>query len=249
MKKSRKKKLITAILTASLLVLCACSGKSGPDEKAAPSTSRDSSAVMPQRGPSEPEQNGLDLSLQLQQKYAGGGSDAYEIMQPLFNLPEDYCFEFPNAAAKYAEFEGRQDAVEVFIDANLQYPFHVTDVVDYDYDSNTLLVKPSNLFSAVNIVTDYDAWGTWGNAPKYWLVQYEDIETGETLAKPRVTMFTVKKAVGTPTIKFELTEGGYAQLSWKPVEGAVKYEIYQITGSDTTGITTASLHLAGETTA
>lgn len=248
-----KTKSIVALALASMLALSACSGKSNPADTATTEASTEATTQTPEptEETSEPEQEvaqGItndELTAQLRQRYAGGSE--YEILEPMFNLPEDYIFEFPNAAEKYSTVEGRDGAIEVFIDSELKYPFPSSYVLDFDYDNGTLQVKPASIFSAIPIVTD-DSWGVWGNAPKLWLKINEDIETGNKLEKPQVAMFTIRRELNTPTVSFSVSETGYAQLSWRPVENATKYEVYQLSGSTEKGLTSSMLHLAGETT-
>ena len=252
MRKLRAKSTV-AIVLASMLALSACSGRSNTADTATTEASTEATTQTPEPAAetTEPEQETSqgftndELTAQLRQRYAGG--QEYETLEPMFNLPEDYVFEFPNAAEKYSTVDGREGAVEVFIDPELKYPFPSSYVTDYDYDTGAFLVKPATIFSSIPIVTD-DSWGVWGNAPKLWLKINEDIETGQKLDKPQVAMFTIRRALNTPTVNFAVTETGYAQLSWRPVANATRYEVYQLTGSEEKGLTSAMLHLAGETT-
>ena len=63
----------------------------------------------------------------------------------------------------------------------------------------------------------------WGNRGTLYMVQMVDLETGEPLEKPVVTVMTVKGELDAPDVTFDQTDDGVARFQWEPVEGAEQY--------------------------
>lgn len=77
----------------------------------------------------------------------------------------------------------------------------------------------------------------WGNLSEYYMVQYVDLQTGETLAKPLVTVFTVKHEIlNAPSVKVTINEEGLPQFSWDEVKGAENYYVISISHSAEGGL-------------
>lgn len=63
----------------------------------------------------------------------------------------------------------------------------------------------------------------WGLSPNYYLVQYLDT-SGEELAKPIVTKFTVKQQLPAPTSTIDASlPGGDLAITWTEIDGADEY--------------------------
>ena len=61
----------------------------------------------------------------------------------------------------------------------------------------------------------------WGNLPQYYMVQYVDLETGEKLEKPIVTVFTVDSEVkNAPRVTLGINEEGFPVFRWKKSAGS-----------------------------
>lgn len=192
-----------------------------------------------------------ELSGSLKQKYAGSESDKYQWANPIYNVERNHEFVYEQVGTRYMDEDTMYDDVKVYIDNDFTYP--IMPDIEYDVEKETLTIKPTEGVTALNFIsdedtdTDYDS-RDWGNAPKYWIVQYNDFATGEALSKPVVTLFTVKSDIAAPTITFDVDEKGYARLSWKAVEGADSYRIYEMDESAEYGISLESPYLIGETT-
>ena len=77
----------------------------------------------------------------------------------------------------------------------------------------------------------------WGNLPQYYMVQYVDLETGEKLEKPIVTVFTVDSEVkNAPRVTLGINEEGFPVFRWKKVPGAERYYVMSMTSSRKDGI-------------
>ncbi|MCL1896247.1 MAG: transglutaminase-like domain-containing protein [Clostridiales bacterium] len=72
---------------------------------------------------------------------------------------------------------------------------------------------------------DLGEFNDWGNMPRYYLVQWVDLETGEKLEKPIVQVFEVEAELPAPKAEFFVDEFGLASYRWEKVEGAERYII------------------------
>lgn len=69
----------------------------------------------------------------------------------------------------------------------------------------------------------------WGTLSQYYMVSEVNLETGEKLEKPEITVIKIKSEISkAPQMKFTQTENGEAKFYWQPVEGATEYLIFQI---------------------
>lgn len=73
--------------------------------------------------------------------------------------------------------------------------------------------------------------GKWGLADAYYIAQTMDLETGQALPKPKVTMFTVTGDLSAPMASFTTDDNGFANFTWSPVKGATDYAIVSIANS------------------
>lgn len=192
------------------------------------------------------------LSNRLKQKYAGSESSKYEYANPVYNVERDHAFVFEQVGARYQEDETYYDDICVYIDSNFIHPI-VPEMI-YDPDEQTLTICPDDYYNQALRYSEDDSDDesddgvkNWGNAPKYWIVQYNDFASGKPLAKPIVTLFTVKAELDAPTVVFDTDERGYARLSWEPVPGAAGYRVYEMTESAEYGISLETPYLIGET--
>ena len=71
-----------------------------------------------------------------------------------------------------------------------------------------------------------DAGADWGNIGTLYLAKYWDMQTGEPLMKPEVSIITLEGEVAAnPRIEFSVAEDGRASLRWEPLEDAQAYVI------------------------
>ena len=87
----------------------------------------------------------------------------------------------------------------------------------------------------VPVLEENEGKASWGSAPIYYLrINYDRFSTEVTkLDTPAVIPFTVKAPVSTPYPEGSTDDKGNYRLRWRPVKGAVKYEIYSTeTASD-----------------
>lgn len=117
------------------------------------------------------------------------------------------------------------DCFSVYYDSDLTQEAIIS--VEGDYDAKTVTVKPSLTFNSEESQSSLGDDGTWGSRSKFWLVQNVNLQTGKMLEKPMITVFTTKEEMNTPTVTQGIAEDGNYCLSWKPVEDADYYEVYE----------------------
>lgn len=210
---------MAAVLAASMLTGCM--------EKE--SKTVDKSQVMTEesgKGSSNARGNGNSkgsaLVEQIKTKYAGESN--YDYAEPLYNLPEDYVFTFENLSEEFFALE-EYECINVYSDSALTQRVDIS--IDEDYDTMSMTVKPGLVFNLNDPQGSSDSDGTWGSRSKFWMAQYYDIDTGEPLEKPLVTVFTIARDLGTPTLQQLVKNDGYYALNWSEVEGADYYEVYE----------------------
>lgn len=251
MKNKRNMKKAASVLMLLVFLTGAIAG-CGKKEPAVSDSGREvESDESLEKGDIKADSRDNELSSSLKQKYAGSESNQYEYANPVYNVERDHQFVYEQVGTRYMEEDTMYDDIKVYIDNDFINP--IMPDMEYDPDKQTLTISPIKGVTALNFTgedsddMDYDT-RNWGNAPKYWIVQYNDLVTGEALSKPVVTLFTVKAELDAPTVTFDIDEKGYARLSWKSIPGADSYKIYEINESAEYGISLEWPYLIGETT-
>lgn len=163
-----------------------------------------------------------ELTEQIKMKYSGESN--YEYAEPMYNLPNDYVFQFDNLSEEFFDLE-EYECFVVYSDSALTQR---VDTENYeDYDTMTMTISPGLVFNLDEEESSFESDGTWGGRSKFWLVQYYDIATGEELEKPIVTIFTIARDLDTPTLEQYVQTDGYYALDWSEVPGADYYEVYE----------------------
>lgn len=189
---------------------------------------------------------------QIRSKYQG--EDIYDYAKPKINVSRDEEFQeklgFDLADGKFQKFS---ELVDVYQDSGLTQS--ISAHYEWDSDTKTLTIAPplSEPGSIFTTGVETDAPGNdgtsatlfdkgekkdWGNLSEYYMVQYVDFNTGEKLAKPIVTVFTVKHEIeSAPKVSMKLNKQGLPEFSWKKVKGASSYYIMTIPYSKDRGFT------------
>ncbi|MBQ8247340.1 MAG: transglutaminase domain-containing protein [Lachnospiraceae bacterium] len=143
--------------------------------------------------------------------------------QPIYDLPKDYVFEF-----ECSEEAGMlvHDAFKVYNSPKY------TNVGGMRFNWNTyengkITVAPSGALYMDETGSSNVDDGTWGSLNELYLIQYIDLETGETLERPIVTPFTIQHDLEEPIVTQSVNENSCYTLSWKAVPGAVEYRVYE----------------------
>ncbi len=143
----------------------------------------------------------------------------------MYNLAEDHVFEFEcSKEASYLSYKAfevyaTQDYTNAFRRYNKNY-----------VEDGKIKVAPGDVVELGEDGSHDVNNGTWGSLNRLYLVQFIDLQTGEDLEKPIVTPFSVKHDLDAPTVSQGVDESNCYKLSWKPVDGASKYVVFEHTG-------------------
>lgn len=218
------------ILAAASVLLTACGGQ---DQKSSEKATMETAK----------------LADSIRKKY----NEKYEYAEPIRGVARDerlklkMGFDIMNAG-----FTEYTQIVNVYKDPELTY--QIGSHFEWDEKTKELSVTPPR-WSIGGIMSeglDEDAPGyhaanaslfdkgelnDWGNLPQYYMVQYVDLETGEKLEKPIVTVFTVDSEVkNAPRVTLGINEEGFPVFRWKKVPGAERYYIMSMTSSEKMGL-------------
>ena len=231
MKRKRNGRGCLAMLLSACMVfgmLTGCGGDRGtsaeiPSSSGNETVSSEVSAVPDVEGGTD---GGGDISLiaSIKENFSAAVlSENYNKGQ--YNLASDYVFEFPcSEAAGYLAFK----AFGVYASPNFTENFRTYN--RNTYENGVIRVAPGDVVQLdANGSRDINK-GTWGSLNELYLVQFIDLETGKDLEKPIVTPFSVRHDVKAPVIAQGVDEKNNYTLSWKPVEGAKQYVVYEYFG-------------------
>lgn len=229
------KKLVT-VLTVSVL-LAGCSQKeSGTSET-------EGTAI--QEDVTSPQENGNALAEELKKKYAGAGAGDYS--GDVIEVRRDESATLTLGFNPWEKDLDIDESFAIYQDADLKYP---VEAGDYDFDESTgiLTIEPpyygiaemdSSEIDLGHLSGNYmmeDEGHGWGNLAQYYLKTTVDLETGEPIANPVITVIRVKSEIPTaPQLMFDQTEDGYARFSWQAVPGADGYLLFMINKDEETG--------------
>ena len=222
----------TALLAAAVLALTACQGTGGGED-----SRKEEAAMAAQK-----------LADSIRQKYDG----QYDYTDPMWGVSRDEKLTLQMGFDIYdSDFTEYTQIVNVYQDAELKHP--AGSHFEWDEETKELSVTPPRWeaggISAAGL--DESAPGydpaqdslfekgelkDWGNLPRYYMVRYVDTETGDTLDKPVVTVFTVDHEVSrAPKVSMGINEEGLPVFRWNEVPGADKYYVMTMDWSEENG--------------
>ncbi len=238
MKRKSHRMGIGMLLTASLL-LTACQVQGETNGKKEEGQTKEKQTVM------ETEK----LADSIRQKY----EEKYVYAEPIKGVARDehlklqMGFDIMNS-----EFTEYTQIVNVFKDAELTQA--VGSHFEWNEETKELEVTPPR-WSVGGIMSeglgeedpgyhpadaslfDKGELNDWGNLPQYYMVQYVDLETGEALEKPIVTVFTVNFEVArAPRVSLAIDKDGMPIFRWKEVKGAERYYVMSMSYSEENGL-------------
>lgn len=167
----------------------------------------------------------------------GASASNYAYAESQYGLAEDYVFEFEasdvvgnnsyDSFQVYRSEEALQYAIDEFLESGTtsNKGLYVTTKT---YEDGKLKIAPH---SSMEIDDEgiHDVNGSsWGVYNRLFLVQFVDLETGEALDNPIVTIFSIDHKMDAPMVKQGLNDSKHYQLSWEAVPGATSYGIYEI---------------------
>ena len=162
-------------------------------------------------------------------------------------------------------FEIRKDIAPSGQGAQYTPPFSVysdaTLTVDLgfsvaSYGSQGLAIAPNPIplmtRSQASPLADITGNSGWGLLPMYYLVQYNDLDTGKLLERPIVRRIRVSDEgfLSRPqNVAVNEEDNGTFTVSWDPVEGAESYYLVHLNSTDIKGVTHLNPKLMAETSA
>ena len=137
------------------------------------------------------------------------------------------------------------ELVALYKDPELTYL--ITPRWSYDEERQMVILEPGNYptgrisagFLSTEQVTKYshnqyhlfakDTGMDWGNLGTIYMAVYKDLETGEDLDTPVVSIVSLTGEIeDTPAIRFSVSDDGRASLQWDPIEGAEEYFVCKV---------------------
>ena len=225
----------TALLTAAVLALTACQGTGGTGDG---EDSREEEAAMAAQ----------KLADSIRQKY----DEKYEYTDPIRGIARDEKLTLQLGFDIYdTDFTEYTQIVNVYQDTELKHP--AGSHFEWDAEAKELSITPPRWeaggISAAGLDESDPGYDPaqdslfekgeledWGNLPRYYMVRYVDTETGETLDKPVVTVFTVDHEVNrAPKVSMRINEEGLPVFHWNEVPGAEKYYVMTMNWSEENG--------------
>lgn len=181
------------------------------------------------------------LAQSVKEKFTENELYGYTYGEPIKGLKRDEVITIPvGFDFEDADIEYWNEMFAIYQDPELKHP--LSPVCEYDKETGAITAAPPN-YPVGNISTigltveevrkyehnDYmihghDAGSDWGNMGTLYLARYMDMETGERLDTPMVSIITLEGEVEkNPRITFSIAEDGRASLYWEPLENAKEY--------------------------
>lgn len=224
-----KKSISVLLLTSLMLSITACGSNTDNTPKIDEATTKETEETNEtQNIIEEIEKDKVDVLNFINTNYSSSADAMSETYNsPLYNLPNDYVFEFDcsEAASAYT-----YKAFKVFDNSNYEDLYNCS-YAKVEYNDGKLTVSPDSVLYLNNTGSSHINDGTWGSLNKLYLVQYIDLETGKDLKKPIVTPFTIEHDLTSPTITQGVDENNSYIISWEPIEGAVEYRVFEHFGN------------------
>ncbi|MDE7444899.1 MAG: hypothetical protein K2N15_04235 [Lachnospiraceae bacterium] len=236
---------IAAGLAASLLLTGCAQGGADQEETNTQINAQEGEAG--ENNTEEAEDNG--------EKESSGNSDSNQLAEELKEKYAAEAGEYDGNVIKvnrdeslqielgYNPWLSDQDLSESFViyqDADLKYPVEAGSY-EYDEEAGVLIIEPPFYGIAEidsdeidlshlngNYITEYEECG-WGTIPQYYLAANVDIQTGEPINTPVITVIKINAEIAqAPSLVFDQTEDGYARFHWQEVKGAEGYLLFMI---------------------
>lgn len=204
------------------------------------------------------------LAASIQEKYAGESLYGYTYGDPIEGVERMGTMEFELGYDPFSlGVEYWTEIYTIYEDPELTQKLGAT--YSYDEETKTLTLSPPETGVPCLIATSsldvetvnryphniyylYDKGdGTsWGNLGTAYLACYKDIETGEELDEPVVSIITFMGEIEeAPKLTYSITEDGRPEFAWNAVEGAEEYMVCRTDRSEKSGY--GSLRVLGIT--
>lgn len=256
------KRGIVIILAASML-LTGCGGGTAGEESAAveeteenekeeasdikaaegeETTEEKESKVADSDGESAAAGNS-ELADALRKKYAG--AEAGEFDGNVIKVDRGDSIKLEIGFNPWDGDESIYESIVFYQDAELKYPVEV-GMYDYNMDDGILTIEPPYYGINEMYSTEIDLSHlsgnylnenedpAWGTLSQYYMASYVDLQTGEALQTPNITVVKINHEITTaPQLTFSQTDDGYAKFTWKEVPGAEGYLLFMINKDET----------------
>lgn len=238
-------KAMAAILAASMLMTgCGASLRTTEETSAqeeAKETKEERNKENDDESAKDKASAGNALAEDLQKKYAGAG-DTAEYSGNVIKVGRTDSLEIELGYNPWDTETSIFDSFIIYQDAELQYPVEAGNF-DYNAETGILTVEPpffgiAEMGSSDDVdlsnwsgsyLNDDESTGGWGTLPQYYFATNVDVETGEPLDKPVITVIKIKAEIpNAPQVTFDQTEDGLARFSWDEVPGADGYLVFTI---------------------
>lgn len=229
-----KKKLVVTILLAGL-VLSGCQSQNDKQVKESPSENKQIQLSQ--------------LTAEVKEKYEE--SNDYETEKQYLDRDEIMTLDigFDPVELGYKNFT---EIINVFQDVNLTQKVQPTYTMNEEKTEIEIAppkYKPAGI-SNFNLEKDDYGFQTsdtslfqtdeaqdWGNLPEYYMAVFVDLETGEKLDKPKVTIFSVNQEIpGMLRAKVTLNEEGIPEISWNKLNNAAYYYVIEYNYTEENGL-------------
>lgn len=241
----------TALLLVAVLTLSGCGGNANQSVESETEEEQTDQQTDQQietedadadQAESEAESaSGADTALvdELKKKYSAAEKNEYD--GNVIKVKRDQSVELKIGYNPWDRDTSPMDDFIVYQDADLKFPVEIGGI-DYNSDSGMLIIEPpfmgvAEIMDSDNVDLSHlsgnylseDEGSGWGTLSQYYLKYSVDLETGEALPTPVITMIKVEAEIPqAPQLVFDQLEDGYARFSWKAVPGAEGYLLFRI---------------------
>lgn len=242
-----KKRLVAALLAVCLIgvSLSGC----GSSDSSSPTITEDGTATAVDNMdrikdtdiPDVADTNRVSLMNQIDTYMAGNGDMGFTYTDTMYGLDEDYVFEFDACdEAGSKSFDAfcvyvSEDDMQEDIDCMATNGYHSSGYYcDSSFEDGKIKVSPTGVIRLAGVYeADPDSDPTWGVYNKLFLAQWMNLETGEMLDEPLVTIFSVNHFIDAPVVTQKLDETNNYTLTWNPVAGATEYSVFSMLDDQT----------------
>lgn len=148
----------------------------------------------------------------------------------MYNVEADkeFVFNFKSDMSSVYDAVTVHTDIKVKEESKIHFKYS-NPIIDGTYDNNKVVIAPASA-----VLGTADDYGTWGNAPIYYLsINYDmNSETLKKLENPIVVPFTISSEVEVPNLRYEISKDGRLELTWDKIEGADSYKVYNVGSFD-----------------
>lgn len=231
--------LLIGIMTSSLLI--GCSNSTTPNntkDNVKQEQSEDNKDEQDDDDDiKQPSSQNLSLAANISGFKSGNTTLDYTYTDSQYGVAEDYVFEFDASdEAGYVHYDAfkvyvSEETMQKDINDMKSKGYHTEGYFcDTDYENGKIYVSPRgtvklNENGSYNQDTGTPTWGVYN---RLFLAQWIDLETGEALDEPIVTIFSVDHSLDAPVVNQTLDEENNYMLTWNAIPGATKYSVYEM---------------------